>query len=386
MKDVKKEDETFTFLSDALLIRHQNSSLRTLSVKKKLIDFCSNDYLGFARSTELKAKIKSSEKKIFSNGSSGSRLLSGNSELVENAEKKIAAYHKAEAGLIFNSGYDANIGLFSSLPKDSIVIYDELIHASVHDGIKLSKTISLRFSHNDLFHLEERLKNSNGIIFVAVESVYSMDGDFSPLKEISALCEKYKAHLIVDEAHATGIFGKKGEGKVVELNLQKKVFARVHTFGKALGCHGAIVLGNHLLRNYLINFARSFIYTTALPHHAIISINCAYDFLLESSTNKTQLEKNISQYCIEIKMLKGIESTSNNSPIQCITISGNKTVKKLANTLQKNGFDVRPILSPTVPKNKERLRVCLHSYNTKKEISLFINTLKKECERLNIST
>ncbi|MEO6884109.1 MAG: 8-amino-7-oxononanoate synthase [Bacteroidia bacterium] len=381
MHDSKKKLDTEHFLSDALLVRQQNDSLRALSVKKNLIDFCSNDYLGFARSEKLQDKIKAAEKNIFSNGSTGSRLLSGNSEMAEILEKKIADYHQAEAGLIFNSGYDANIGLFSSLPKESTIIYDELIHASVHDGIRLSKTTALRFMHNDLFHLEARLKTAEGIIFVAVESIYSMDGDAAPLKEISALCEKYEAYLIVDEAHATGIFGKKGEGKVTELQLEKKVFARVHTFGKALGCHGAIVLGSNALRNYLINFARSFIYTTALPYHALISINCAYDFLAESNTEKEQLKKIIFQYCSEIKTLEGFEKTTNDAPIQCITVPGNQSVKKLASALQNKGFDVRPILSPTVPKNKERLRICLHSFTTESEISTFIKTLKEQSEK-----
>ena len=233
------------FLVKRVSIREKEGLLRKLSSENNLIDFSSNDYLGFARSDELK-NIISSEAGALNfkpkTGSTGSRLLTGNTKYAEELECFIAQFHKAEAGLIFNSGYDANLGLISSAAKKGdVIFYDELSHASIYDGARLSKSESFPFRHNDLNHLEERLeyfsekKYEN--CFVIVESVYSMDGDFSPLKEIAALCEKYNANLIVDEAHATGVFGSKGEGKVVELNLEKKVFARVHTFGKALGCH-----------------------------------------------------------------------------------------------------------------------------------------------------
>jgi len=152
------------------------------------------------------------------------------------------------------------------------IIYDELVHASIHDGIRLSKVQSFPFRHNDLNHLEERLKITSGVIYIAVESVYSMDGDFSPLIEIAELCEKHSANLIVDEAHATGFFGSQGVGRIVELGLQEKVFARMHTFGKAMGCHGSIVLGSEILREYLVNFARAFIYTTALTFHSLLIV------------------------------------------------------------------------------------------------------------------
>lgn len=232
-----------------------------------LIDFCSNDYLGFARSEKLtKHTTKENSKLKNTNGSGGSRLLAGNTSYAENLEAYISKFHNAEAGLIYNSGYDANVGLFSAIgQKGNTIIYDELIHASVHDGMKMSSATTYAFRHNDLKHLEERLKIAEGIIYVAVESVYSMDGDYALLKDISLLCKKYKANLIVDEAHSTGITSNGGKGRVQELNLEKEIFARVHTFGKGLGCHGAVVLGSNLLRDYLINFSRAFIYTTALP-------------------------------------------------------------------------------------------------------------------------
>ena len=297
---------TDKLLLNKLTRRKEDGLVRQLFPQSNLIDFSSNDYLGFAKSKDVFDLSKNEVSKVAShslpfNGSTGSRLLTGNSSYAEDLEKFIANYHKAEAGLIFNSGYSANIGLISSVAgKDDVIFYDELSHASIYDGVRLSKAGSFPFRHNDLSHLEERLMffkashKKDSSCFVIVESVYSMDGDFAPLKEIAFLCDKYQADLIVDEAHATGIFGEKGEGRVVELGLEEKVFARVHTFGKALGCHGAIVLGSDTLRSYLINYARSFIYTTALPLHSLATIKCVYLFLEKSTVNILKINKLIT--------------------------------------------------------------------------------------------
>ena len=361
--------------------------MRSLQPENNLIDFSSNDYLGFARSEELKQSINSEIEKLgsaYKTGSAGSRLLSGNSAHTEEVEKFIAEFHKAEAGLIFNSGYDANLGLISSVAKkDDVVFYDELSHASIYDGVRLSKAESFPFRHNDVSHLEERLnlfrdsKNVYANCFVIVESVYSMDGDFSPLKEISSLCNKYKANLIVDEAHATGIFSQNGEGKAVELNLQEEAFARVHTFGKALGCHGAIVLGSNDLRNYLINFARSFIYTTALPVDSILSIKCSYLYLNNNKDIIFKINNLINLYTYRVKELKLNRFLPSSSAIQSFVFDGNDQVKEIAARVQKDGFDVRPILSPTVPKGKERIRISLHAFNTEEQINGLLSSLKK---------
>src|ERR1035437_1896961 len=215
------------FLSSALQKPQEQNALRKLIINNSLTDFCSNDYLGFARSEELLdstefelSTFKPHISHLTSNisnllGSTGSRLLAGNSAYAEELEKKIATFHNAEAGLIYNSGYDANVGLFSALgQKGDTIIYDELIHASVRDGIKLSSASAFMFRHNDISHLEERLKIAQGKIYVAVESIYSMDGDTALLKKISLLCKKYNANLIVDEAHATGITINNGKGVV----------------------------------------------------------------------------------------------------------------------------------------------------------------------------
>lgn len=364
-------------LEQRLQKRISEGSLRKLFINNNLIDFCSNDYLGFARGRELEETIINSP--YFGNGgvgSTGSRLISGNSTFVEELENYIAKFHKAQAGLIFNSGYDANVGLFSCIAKKGdTILYDELIHASVHDGMRMGIAFTHSFRHNDVSHLEEKLKTAQGNIFIVVESIYSMDGDEAPLIEMAALAEKYNSALIVDEAHATGIYGEKGEGKVVELGLQEKIFARIHTFGKALGCHGGIVVGDEILRNYLINFARSFIYTTALPMHSLITVKCAYE-LLQTDYYKQQrqkLKKNIELFNKLVMELpspfgRGIEGDGI-SPIQAIIIPNNEKAKLLATTIQQQGYDVRAILSPTVPKGRERIRICLHSFNSEKEIS-----------------
>lgn len=355
--------------------RKVSKTYRTLKVVKSLTDFCSNDYLGFAQSAQLKHNTETYLKQYpnYLNGSTGSRLLTGNTTFCEELEADIAKYHNAEAGLIFNSGYDANLGLFSSLPqRGDTIIADELIHACIIDGARLSHANRYTFKHNDVTSLEEKLKKSTGKIYIAVESIYSMDGDKAPLNEIITLADTYGAHVIVDEAHAVGVFNN---GLVNQLNLQHKVFARIVTFGKALGAHGAIVLGSDLLRQYLINFARSFIYTTSAPFHQLVNIKMAYQFLQTSNQLQQNLQNNITLF--QLKLSEFSDLTTNDSAIQSIVIPGKDAVRYAANTIQENGFDVRPILSPTVPSGTERLRICLHAYNTNAEVTGLTQLLKQ---------
>jgi 8-amino-7-oxononanoate synthase len=365
------------FLQKKLNERIEKGLLRKLTTSLLPIDFCSNDYLGFARSKELKELIQTTVQalKHYKNGAGGSRLLSGNYSYTEETEQFIADFHQAESGLIFNSGYDANVGLLSSIPqRGDTIITDELIHASLIDGARLSYAERLKFKHNDLDDLAQKLKLAKGLIYVVVESVYSMDGDMADLIGINELCNKYNANLIVDEAHATGIFGSHGKGLVNFLGLQNDVFARVVTFGKAMGTHGAIVLGNDILRNYLINFARSFIYTTAAPLHNVVAVNCAYQ-LLAKANYQMQIVQKIELYNHLIQEIE-LPRIKSNSAIQTILLNSNKTTKNAAIALQKEGFDVKAILSPTVPEGKERLRICLHTYNADQEIINLVNHLK----------
>jgi 8-amino-7-oxononanoate synthase len=366
-------------LRRALDERVSRESLRTLSTSDGLVDFCSNDYLGFSRSQVLKDKIREETDRHGSEktGSTGSRLISGNSAYFEDLEKEVADFHRAESGLIFNSGYDANLGVFSSIPqRNDTILYDRLVHASIRDGIRLSHASAFPFEHNDCHDLDRRLKTVSGTVYVAVESVYSMDGDCAPLTEMAELCRKSGANLVVDEAHATGVFGRKGEGKVGELGLEREVFARIHTFGKALGSHGAAVLGSNTLRSYLLNFARSFIYTTALPFHSLASIRCAYEYLAADENLILRLRDRISLFKESVGAGLASAMIPSESAIQCILIPGNSEVKRVAREIQRSGFDVRPIMHPTVPAGLERLRVCVHAFNTDEEIGELTNKLR----------
>jgi 8-amino-7-oxononanoate synthase len=296
--------------------------------------------------------------------------------LIEDAEQQVAAFHQAEAALIFNSGYDANLGLLSSVPqKGDTILYDHLCHASIRDGIRLSFANAFSFAHNDLADLEKKLGHAAGNIFIVTESVFSMDGDLCPLAELVAFAEKIQAHLIIDEAHATGVIGEKGEGLVQQLNMQQKIFARVHTFGKACGCHGAVVLGSAALREYLINFARSLVFSTALPEHAVAFIRASYEIFPAMVAEREQLARLIAQFqATPIRYEKLVSST----PIQVVVIPGNEEVKRVAQTLQQNGLDVRAILYPTVPKGKERLRIVLHAFNTEQEVGNLLDLLAEQ--------
>jgi 8-amino-7-oxononanoate synthase len=357
--------------------RVNNFSLRKLSLSQNLIDFCSNDYLGFAQSDELKSLISRelNQHPAYSIGATGSRLISGNEPFTENLEADIATFHQSKSSLIFNSGYDANLGLFASLPqRGDTIILDELVHASIIDGARLSYANRYSFKHNDLASLEEKLKISKGNIFIGVESIYSMDGDEAPLQGVVELAHKYGAGVIVDEAHAAGLFGENGSGLVNHYKLEQKVLARIITFGKALGCHGAAVLCNESLKNFIINFARSFIYTTAAPFYTHLSVSLAYQQLAKSDLSA--IHKKIELFKGETGEIKG-HFTLSNSPIQCLLIPGNVKARTLAEVLQGKGFNVRAILHPTVPEGKERLRICLHTFNSDDEIRSLAKAIKE---------
>ncbi|WP_069659768.1 aminotransferase class I/II-fold pyridoxal phosphate-dependent enzyme [Arcticibacter eurypsychrophilus] len=367
-----------TFLEQKLEVRKQSNAYRKLIINKGLIDFCSNDYLGFASSAELRNMISAKAHLTTPQptGSTGSRLISGNNRIAEQLESDIAQFHSAENALLFNSGYDANIGLFSSLAqRGDTIITDELAHASIIDGARLSYATRFSFKHNDLENLEAKIKISKGNIYIAVESIYSMDGDEAPLQALVELAEQYGAALIVDEAHATGIYGQHGSGLISQYNLEKRVFARVITFGKALGCHGAAVVGPTLLTNYLINFARSFIYSTAAPSHSHLSVSTAYQ-LLQKEDFQSKIQKKIKFFKKEAATIAD-RFIPSNSPIQSFMVPGNNEAKQLALLLKEHRFDIRPILSPTVQDGKERLRICLHTFNSDQDIKHLLTLLIK---------
>jgi 8-amino-7-oxononanoate synthase len=279
----QKETTLQAILHAALERRRQAHSLRTMApVAEGMVDFSSNDYLGLARDAHLleQAHAKVMQLRPLRGGATGSRLLSGTHAYMCEVEDKLASVFDAEACLVFNSGYQANTALLATIPqRGDTILCDELIHASLREGARLSFAGRHYFRHNDLNDLEQRLQKAKGHCFVVVESVYSMDGDRAPLKEILDLCGQYGAHVVVDEAHSTGLWGARGEGLlcVEGLHRHPALLARVYTFGKAIGGHGACVAGSRLLIDYLVNFARAFIYTTALPLHSFAYIEVAFN-------------------------------------------------------------------------------------------------------------
>ncbi len=362
--------------------RTRNGSLRTLSTTTSRVDFSSNDYLGLARSETLKAAlIDSFNQTRCGLGSTGSRLLTGNSSLTEHLESKLAEFFQAPSALLFQSGYAANTGLLSSiLSRHDTAFYDEHIHASLRDGLRLSRCRHYSFAHNNLESLSQKLKRittgPHGNLAIITEALFSMDGDFAPLEELSQLARKHSAALIVDEAHSTGLFAPQGQGKVVELGLESEVFARVHTFGKALGTHGAAVVGSTTLTQYLTNFARSFIYSTACPPSQVLAIHIAMSAVADLSKERDLLFA-LAQYFGTRSQELGLPCSTHLGPIQHIVIPGNDHVKRVSNILQESGFDCRAVLAPTVREGQERIRICLHAFNTQDQIDGLLDTLQQ---------
>ncbi|WP_036157190.1 aminotransferase class I/II-fold pyridoxal phosphate-dependent enzyme [Maribacter forsetii] len=374
-------------LQCVLAARKKEETFRTLHSIEGLIDFLSNDYLGFAINETLFSKTFQLllTESVASNGSGGSRLLSGNHKLYNKLEPLLANFYKSDAALVFNSGYDANMGLFSALPqRGDLVFYDEYVHASIREGIRMSHAKAYGFLHNDLSSLKEKVdlntarnEQKDSTVYIVTESVFSMDGDTPDLKAFAKYAKSNGYNLIVDEAHAVGVLGKIGEGLIPELKLEKDVFARTVTFGKAYGCHGAAVLGSNDLKDYLVNFAKPFIYTTALTPHTLATIITAHEHIEDLrkepkrllSENVQFFKKQLGAHKIEQHFIKS------DTAIQGCVIPGSKKAKQVSNKLMDKGFNIKAILSPTVPEGQERLRICLHSYNSKEEIGLLVKLL-----------
>ncbi|MEY3647005.1 MAG: hypothetical protein RL127_1713 [Bacteroidota bacterium] len=346
-----------------------------------LIDFCSNDYLGLARNQELAAVMA----KDFStwkqkqavgqaiNGSTGSRLISGHSERVELFENQCATMHHTDAALLFSSGYEANLGLISAVAqKEHVIFCDKLLHASLIDGLRLSAAERRIFKHNDLDDLVNLLEQypASTTKWVVVESIYSMDGDMAPLTKLIALREKYSFELIVDEAHAGGLYGPQGAGLGA---AYPEIFARVVTFGKAWGNAGAVVLGSDILKQYLINFARPFIYSTAPTPEHIQHLLTVMQFVQQADHERQRLQNNIHYF------RSNIESNywgPSKTAIQTFFVTGNEAVRAKAAKAQKAGFAVKPIVYPTVAKGKERIRITLTSQTKEADMLALIQNLE----------
>ena len=356
-------------LAAALTKREVSGTRRALAPPVAgLVDFSSNDYLGLSRHPALQA----AQQVAAAVGSTGSRLLTGDSVAAQALESQLAHFHRAEAALLFNSGYTANLGFFATIPqRGDTILYDTDSHASVKEGIHASPATAWSFRHHDLADLERKLARATGAVFVAVEALYSMGGDMAPLAELAALCQQRGLHLVVDEAHSNGIYGPLGEGLVVELGLENAVYARILTFGKALGSQGAAIVGPAVLRDYLVNFCRAFIYTTALPPLTIAGLTAAYDLLPALAAEREKLF-HLSHYLkAQLHSLPGLRVPTDSHIIHPVFFTRNpgpEQVRQLAAAVQAAGFDGRAIVAPTVPAGTERLRLIVHTFNTEEQI------------------
>ncbi|EMC99633.1 hypothetical protein BAUCODRAFT_119210 [Baudoinia panamericana UAMH 10762] len=390
--------------------RRSSSTIRSLTTNNQnAVDFSSNDFLSLATNQELRQSFINELKNGPTNtGSGGSRLLDGNSTFAEKLEREIASFHNAPSGLLCNSGFDANVGLWSCLPQSGdVIVYDELIHASVHDGMKLSRARKrVAFAHNDPSALRDVLREivrddiqvlkGRRNVFIAVETVYSMDGDVAPLREIVRLIKQLlpagNGHLIVDEAHSTGLYGSFGKGLVCQLGLERDMTVRLHTFGKAMACNGAILLCSPTIREYLINYARPLIYTTFMSYPALAAIKASYSFLMEGkaeplSRSLWQLIHMLHQRLLTLQSsLVDMNSPESSmcaplrvpqdcpeSPIFAVLSS---EPKALAAYCQRKGFTVRGIVPPTVPVGTERIRICLHAGNTVQQVDGLVSAIR----------
>jgi 8-amino-7-oxononanoate synthase len=374
-------------LQSQLQKRAEAGNLRHLKARTNLVDFCSNDYLGLAQNEDLyniiHQKLSSLAQPYL--GATGSRLISGTHTYSLELESYLANLFDAESCLIFNSGYQLNTAILSTVPqKGDTILCDELIHASLREGARLSLANRFYFLHNHLEDLEKKLQKATGDVFVVIETVYSMDGDIAPIEEIVKLCKKYDAYLIVDEAHSTGIYGKKGEGYLMEKQLHKDIFARIYTFGKGIGGHGACIVGSKILTHYLVNFARAFIYTTALPLHSLVQIYEAFEYIAQHPEIRQCLHQNIAFFRKSLGDFSenNVVLKESNTPIQILRVGGNDRTKTFATRLQEAGFDVRPVLSPTVKAGEEILRICLHTFNQETQMQHLADCIRQVVPKL----
>lgn len=349
------------------------SQLRSLDHAEG-INLCSNDYLALSRDPRLKAAVVEALQGGAALASTGSRLLSGNDPAWESLEEEFAAFVGARGALFFSSGYAANLGLLSALlrPED-LVFSDSANHASLIDGIRLSRARKVVFPHLDLNFLEDRLADSRREHcekFIVVESLFSMEGDRASLAEIAALAEKYGAALIVDEAHATGVLGPQGRGLVAEAGVREAVLASVHTCGKALASAGAFVAGSDILKRFLVNRARTFIFSTSPPPYMAHQIRAALRLARQADDRRARLFSLADALRARLKEL-GFDTGRSNSQIIPVMLGSNDSALRAAEALRRAGFAIRAIRPPTVAPGTARLRI---SFNA--------GLSETDCERL----
>ena len=342
-------------------------------IKLKGLDFISNDYLDFSSHPEIRKQMIEALQKGLPLSAKSSPLLGGFTEWHKNLENILKDFTGAPSALIFPSGFQANVGVIPALAHNKTIFSDELNHASLIDGIRLSRSPCHIYPHNNLEALENLLKKTKGEKIIITESLFSMAGDFSPLKELSCLALKYNTLLYVDEAHATGVFGKNFSGRVYDLNNKDHIIT-LHTFSKALGNFGAFISSPQTVKEYLINKCRSFIYTTAPPPLLMIQWKAALDILKAEPKRPLVLRKKALNFKRELARDFAVEI--NESPIVPISFSSRSLTLKNADNLRDQGFQVMALRHPTVPANKEGLRLTLRYSHTQEELQHLQQALK----------
>ncbi len=340
------------------------------------IDLTSNDYLGLATHPLITQRMAEAVVREGA-GSTGSRLLRGDRESFSAIERRFAQFKGAERALYFSSGYLANIAVLTTFADEGdVIISDERNHASVIDGIRLSPAMREIVAHNDVDAVRRTLELSAGAgeRFIVVESIFSMDGDEAPLEEYAALCETFGAHLIVDEAHAVGVYGERGSGLVEELGIGERVFLTINTAGKALGVSGAFVAGPAWAIDYLIQRARPFIFSTAPPPAVAAALDASLD-IIEREPDRRAVVREQAALLRERLMIAGVPIGESRSHIVPVIVGDNDRTVAVAEMLQADGFDVRAIRPPTVPPGTARLRISVNVNLTETLIVRFVDAL-----------
>ena len=342
---------------------------RSLSTPRG-IDVCSNDYLGLSQHPALKLRMATAVE-AEGTGSTGSRLLRGERHCFSRVEQSFATFKQTARSLYFSSGYLANVAVLTTFAEAGDVIFsDELNHASLIDGARLSRAEKIVFPHNDAAALERLLAQNEcqGQRFVVVESLFSMDGDEAPLADYAALCQKYGAALIVDEAHAVGIYGERGSGLIEARGIANEVFVSINTAGKALGVAGAFVAGSENAIEYLIQRGRPFIFSTAPPPATAAALEASLEVMEKEPERRQRLLTRAGQ-------LRARLGLPGNSQIIPVILGDNERALTVAKALQAEGFDVRAIRPPTVPAGTARLRITVNQGLSKIALDRFADAL-----------
>jgi glycine C-acetyltransferase/8-amino-7-oxononanoate synthase len=369
-KNLLERERAGTLRSLEPLIRHGRGWVRLLDSEDKLLDFSSNDYLALSEHPEV---IGASRKylEMFGAGAGAARLMSGDLEINHLLEQEIAGLKSREAALTFGSGYLANIGIIPALAgRGDLIITDRLSHASIYDGCLLSGAMTIRFRHNDLAHLEQILQEKrsqfNGCL-VVVESIYSMDGDRCPLLELVQLKKRFDFMLMVDEAHATGVYGENGAGIIEEDNVSDGVDIAMGTFGKALGSYGAYAASSREVVDFLVNKARTFIYSTALPP-AVVGATLAALYLVKSEPQlRLDLHTKVAFFKKHLRK-NGLRDDPGPSQIIPVMVGDSGKALAIAKELRENHFYVKAVRPPTVPEGTARLRFSITRYHQEEDL------------------